>query len=626
MMKERTAGVAAAMVSTGTIRVSLSPESDGCHSGTDTQSKGSQSASSSSDTSEADYRPTADADAAIPKSSSLESETRKVQLFLDNADLDRSRGERRVQPLNRPRPPPPVPQRRVQQERQPAQPRHERRQWKPDEVRNRRSSSSSYDSDVFRTARPKNRARATLRPANRDGDRGQRTSRRSRSRSRVRLLPHPHRRRSRSRGVRPEGTTEIFAGWQKDMTRRPAAGRQQHPLSGTEAAMGQRVLRNFTIANWVVGTDCDAKAFGDKLLKCSWDCLVIVTSSAVAEDHKIYKILAALAKATKRMLRLPYKASLLSVGKALHGFPDVLRDKTVINVTDKIFVALHKSKVPSFVITTLDTNWSDATQPQPPGCEPQSRWCVSLKLALDTTRQQMKTIAIGIVDMRYFGTIGYGRDLQRTNVERLTSWIVHDAISIMTGFFGSSSDHMSLVKDAVQRVAVECLAVHARPFFQGLTHGKRGRGMWVHPSYFVIFSPCRAHKLPDPFAVPDESDWCIGADIQDEMIADANLPRWPEKHYGNADLPDIGKVVMKRVEWQKDWIPDMFQTCMWIGSQYPTHKSQRARIAGGRGNGCGKGAGRGKGGGGLANRRRKGDKGGKGDKGECDKGDNDQSR
>ncbi len=268
---------------------------------------------------------------------------RKVQLFVDNADLDRSRGERRVQPLNRPRPPPPVPQRRVQQERQPAQPRHERRQWKPDEVRNRRSSSSSYESDVFRTARPKNRARATLRPANRDGDRGQRTSRRSRSRRRVRLLPHLHRRRSRSRGVRPERTTEILAGWQNDMHRRPAAGRQQHPLLGAEAAMGQRVLQNFTIANWVVGTDCDAKAFGDKLLKCSWDCLVIVTSSAVAEDHEIYKTLAALAKVSKRMLHLPDNASRLSVAPALDGFPDVLRDKTVINVTDKIFVALHRA-------------------------------------------------------------------------------------------------------------------------------------------------------------------------------------------------------------------------------------------------------------------------------------------
>ena len=385
--------------------------------------------------------------------------------------------------------------------------------------------------------------------------------------------------------------------------------------------MGQRVLRNFTIANWVVGTDCDAKAFGDKLLKCSWDCLVIVTSSAVAEDHKIYKILAALAKATKRMLHLPYNASLLSVGKALHGFPDVLRDKTVINVTDKIFVALHKSKVSSFVITTLDTNWSDATQPQPSGCEPQSRWCVTLKSVLDTSRQQMKTIAIGIVDMRYFGTIGYGHYSQRTRVERLAAWIVHDAISIMTGFFGSSSGHMALVQDAVQRVAVECLAVHARPFFQGLMHGKRGREMWVHPSYFVIFSPYSAHRLPDPFAVPDESDWCIGADILDEMIANANLPRWPGKDYGNADLPNIGKLVMKPVTWH-NWIPGMFQTCMWVGSQTPSNKSQRSWIAKGGGNGCGKGAGRGKGGGGLANRRRKGDKGGKGDKGDKrDKGD-----
>ena len=250
MMKERTAGVTAAMVSTGTIRVSLSSESDGCHSGTDTQSKGSQSPSSSSDTSEADYRPTADADAAIPKSSSLVPLTRKVKLFLDNRDLDRSRGERRVQPLDRPRPPPPVPQRRVQQERQPAQPRHERRQWNPDEVRNRRSSSSSYDSAVFRTARPKNRARATLRPANRDGDRGQRTSRRSRSRRRVRLLPHLHRRRSRSRGVRPDKrTTEILAGWKHNMRRRPAAARRQPPRLEAEAAMVQRVLQNFTIAN-----------------------------------------------------------------------------------------------------------------------------------------------------------------------------------------------------------------------------------------------------------------------------------------------------------------------------------------------------------------------------------------
>ena len=122
-MKKRTAGVTAAMVSTKTVRVSLDSASDRSHSGTDTQSRGSLSpSSSSSDTSEADEPPTAVADAAIPKSPSLESVARRMTHFLANSTLDRSRGERRVQP-HRPRPPPtPVPQRRVQQERQPAQP------------------------------------------------------------------------------------------------------------------------------------------------------------------------------------------------------------------------------------------------------------------------------------------------------------------------------------------------------------------------------------------------------------------------------------------------------------------------------------------------------------------------
>ena len=91
------------------------------------------------------------------------------------------------------------------------------------------------------------------------------------------------------------------------------------------------------------------------------------------------------------------------------------------------------------------------------------------------------------------------------------------------------------------------------------------------------------------------------------------------KNYRNADLPNIGKLVMKPVRWQKDWIPDMFQTCMWIGSQYPSHKSQRNWIAKGGGNGRGKEGGKGSG------KGDKGDKRGKNGLGKTDNR-NDQSR
>ena len=104
----------------------------------------------------------------------------------------------------------------------------------------------------------------------------------------------------------------------------------------------------------------------------------------------------------------------------------------------------------------------------------------------------------------------------------------------------------------------------------------RSRGPCVHPSYFLFFGYHQRIKIPDPF--PEmKRDWVLGADILEEMIPIEELPWWPENQRGTAFVPNLGSIKMKDVNWTK-WIPNMFQTCFWLGTATPGRGSQEKQM------------------------------------------------
>ena len=225
--------------------------------------------------------------------------------------------------------------------------------------------------------------------------------------------------------------------------------------------------------------------------------------------------------------------------------------------------------------------------PQSRQAKPQSRHFGTLTIGLDTTRQRLKEIKVGVVDLR-----GH---LRSEEISELAAWIVQDRIAMATGYWGN-------FKGLVGSLAETTGAIYKRPVFQGVMNDS-GEPV-VHPSYFLFFGFHHRIKIPDPFPYM-KRNWVLGADIMEELIPIQEIPWWGENQRGSAFVPNLGSIVMKKVAWHK-WIPNMFQTCLWLGTSTPSYKSQRSQM---QKDEAGKGKGKGK-----KNEACKGTKKGKGQK------------
>ena len=291
------------------------------------------------------------------------------------------------------------------------------------------------------------------------------------------------------------------------------------------------------LANWVISRHCEPdEHLGEKLAVAPFDCIVIVLSSAVADSDAVSCFFRELAEGGFR-------------GTCFSSTESVLREKHVVRVSDTVYVALHRAKVRNCTYTP----WAI-----------RSRGLVeafSFNLCMDTTRQRMSSINIGIVDIR-----GVVTDFDQN---ALVEWIVLDRIAVLTGFFGTAQPQF------FENIAVRAKAVSFTPLHQLLqVYDDRSRGQvyMTHPSYFLLFGKYRSISIPRcSLILPD--DWQLGQDIWHELVRHTFVPSWGANTFGSPLVTELGNVKMKEADLKR-WLPHVFQTCLWLGTSTPSKSSQ----------------------------------------------------
>ena len=307
-------------------------------------------------------------------------------------------------------------------------------------------------------------------------------------------------------------------------------------------------------ATWAVGAECDPNALGDAVTRAPWTCAVIVMTAAVADKHLIAQYLNLLVSPDARSGN--QGRGLTNYVLPRNALRDVLNEKAVYKLSDKIFVAVHRAKV--FQLTYRAWTFPNLGQN-----DPQSRQFGTLKLGLDTSRQAQANMVIGIVDLRG------GVSVEES--DELTAWAVQERLAMMTGHFGDNSGRV------VENIAYWANAIYERPFFQGVhDNSSRSRGPVAHPTYYICFGFYKSVKLHDPFAIIP-AEWKMGDDIMAEMVEIADIPWWPLNDEGSSFVPPLGCISQKTVNWNK-WIPHVFQTCLWMGHSIPGYGSQRKNL------------------------------------------------
>jgi hypothetical protein len=301
------------------------------------------------------------------------------------------------------------------------------------------------------------------------------------------------------------------------------------------ASVGQG---NLMVANWLISKRCDPFELGATLTLAPFDCIVVIMSPAVAETDPIVKFFTDLADGN------------VDNDEKL---AEVLREKAIFGLFDRVFVALHRAKIAScqFYLKSIRSRGDSDI------------FFGTLELIMDNSRQRMERITIGIVDVR-------GSDIERSDIDAMVEWIVLDRIALLTGNFPHS-------REFVESLAMGAKAIHCEPMFQGVKYWSRECGDWWHGSsstYFMLFGYYRSIKLPDEGFVAIPRGWSIGQDIWESLISMDDMPSWPQNDEGSVMVPNLGSIKMKDVDFGR-WCQGTLQTCLWLGTAIPSYKSQQ---------------------------------------------------
>ena len=312
---------------------------------------------------------------------------------------------------------------------------------------------------------------------------------------------------------------------------------------------------NLLVATWAVGLDCDPKQLASRLSKAPFDVVVLVPSTAVTATDEIFMYLLGLHTAeVTRGNRPDWDVSSGSV---------VLQERTVRFLGGRVFVVLHKDKIKS-------ANYHQFTI-RGRGDDYGIRFG-TLKLKLNQDRQKMAGVSVGIIEVRT-------DDILIGDILAIKAFVVRERIAMLTGSFGNTT------ADFVNELARHTKAIFSRPLYQCL---RCGNEVWAHPTYFLLFGFFTDTKLPKDIAAAENGP-CLGDDIWADMLRVERMPRWRHNEQGNAYVPNLGRIKMMRVDFEKKWFDGCFQTCLWLG-----HRMEGRRRADGKGGGKGKG-GKGKG-------------------------------
>ena len=279
----------------------------------------------------------------------------------------------------------------------------------------------------------------------------------------------------------------------------------------------------------------------------------MVFSTAVAESDEIWKHLEQMATGN------PNDDQRIA---------NVLQEKDVHRLTPKMFVALHRAKVTGCQFRTWSIRNHSAVAGNDDGLAEDVAFG-TLELQLDTSRQRLPRFKLGILDARHVGST--------KEVAALAQWVVVDRLAMLTGFFSPRQELMT-------ELATMTGSVFQMPLYQelctvGCTDGRsRGWRCLMHPSYFLLFGLFRAIRWPSERTVlPD--NFQLGDDVWDDMIPLDSIPYWRWNDLGSAFVPNHGNVKMKPVDFER-WFSHSFQTCVWLGTATPSHKSQQKAAKG----------------------------------------------
>ena len=351
------------------------------------------------------------------------------------------------------------------------------------------------------------------------------------------------------------------AGSRKDLEHHRVRLRSYHDVhEQLPATVGSS---NIMIANWVVGIDASAEDLARILEAAPFDCVVIVLTTAVAENDPIARFLKDLVDSRDRFERS------LKTHPFLSG---VLAEKAVYNFTSKVYIAIHRAKVKGFRFVERSLPGGSASMQSAASTQrnanfgrtavAESMTKGTLYLQMDQTRQRLKEFRLGIVDMRQ-GECSYVEELNA-----MEAWIVSDRLAALTGWFG---DNHHFVKE----VAEKTKAIGCEPFAQWLNVFNANHMGWrtiTMPNYFLLFGYYRKISVPHD-ACRSRGSWKFGLDLWNETILQDILPRWAHNDVGSPFVPHHGAIKMKDVDFTR-WVGNIFQTCLWMGTSTPSKSSQ----------------------------------------------------
>ena len=340
------------------------------------------------------------------------------------------------------------------------------------------------------------------------------------------------------------------------------------------------------VATWAIGRVCKPEVLGAALSMAPWDVVVLVMSTAVTDSDPIQLYLSELA----RVDAIPWRdrrswdtnvSTDVLAEKKLYRLGSSHRDTT-------IFIALHKAKVKK----AMFVEWYIRSR------GPMSRLRFgTLKLSMDTTRQRMTSVSVGIIDVR--------TEVPEPDREVLAAWAVLDRIDALTGFFGNSENTSNFVTSLATRTK----AISWTPLYQAVEW--KDHTPWVHPTWWLFFGLFKKIIVPDEWAPEVAESLWLGGDLWHDMLPLSVTPSWDWNAIGSPLLQKLGRITMTPVDWHW-WFDGCFQTCLWIGTATPGRGSQKKQAimkGKGKGKGTGKGKGKGKG---EGKGKRKGEVKGKG--------------
>ena len=195
---------------------------------------------------------------------------------------------------------------------------------------------------------------------------------------------------------------------------------------------------------------------------------------------------------------------------------DLLNNST----ESRAFVCCHKAKCTSSTYTEARDH--DLTEGIRFG---------SMKVCLDTDRQCLAYINIGIIDV-------YEDDLRHNDPiwDSVAAWLHNEPMDLLTGFFGKGN------RTAVAELARRTNAMLEYPLYQAVTLNDEdmAEGDWVFPNYTIAYGNSRCDVSYQNFVqvMPDHIK--MGHDITTHMETHADVPRWSQMKSRNG------------IEWERD--------------------------------------------------------------------------